>query len=494
MTGHLRQADRKRLGAVYTPRPIVDMILDGAGLANAEQLSNAEICDPACGDGAFLTAAAERVLRLLPKDEALRTLRRLAGFDIDVEAVERCRARLDEALHGRYPGARMDWRVRVCNAFDRAELEREWGRFTHAVGNPPYIRVQRLEEEGRAAVAGQWKTARGAYDSYLAFFELGLELLREGGTLGYIAPSSWLRSRAGRGLRTLLTLSHTVTRIVDFNDRQVFDKVSTYTAIVFIQKGGSTRQIPVERVGGGEEAFIETDESDPFGAWTALTDAERRRMEALQRRGPQLGEIADIHVGLQTLADDVFIVPAEESLQAPRGSKGLEGWILRPIVKASVMKEGVDPVRRVAVYPYDRHGELLPEEVVAERAPSVYRWLTLNKERLLARDKGKTDPRRWYAYGRNVSIRSSFGEKILTAAMNREPNFQLCADPGAAFYAGYCVKPRTDADTGRLLESLNSDDMDFFVRRIAQPYQSGWVSYAKSFIRRYPVPWDVVKS
>ena len=348
---------QKRLGAVYTPRRIVNMILDGAGLANAETLANARICDPACGDGAFLTAVAERALNLLPKKDALRTLRRLTGCDINPEAVNECRVQLGALLKKRHPKESVRWRLRVCSAFDRPALQSELGKFTHVVGNPPYIRIQRLEEEGRGLIDGQWKTMRGAYDSYLLFFELGLELLREGGTLGYIAPSSWLRSRAGRNLRALIAHSHTATRLIDFQDEQVFQGVSTYTAVAFIQKGGETRRITVH-LGGGTLAYIDIDETNPAAPWTALTPADKARMETLKQRGPQLGSVADIHVGIQTLADSVFILPIDPNAKAPTGRAAcraqnetltLERWMLRPIVKASVMKNGEDPVQRARI-------------------------------------------------------------------------------------------------------------------------------------------------
>ena len=47
-------------------------------------------------------------------------------------------------------------------------------------------------------------------------------------------------------------------------------------------------------------------------------------------------------------------------------------------------------------------------------------------------------------------------------------------------------------DMGRLLAALNSDDMDFFIRHTSRPYQGGWRSYAKSFIKDFPMPLGVL--
>lgn len=480
---------RKRHGIVYTPEPIVELILDGVLPQSYEALADAVICDPACGDGAFLTAVARRVLARMSRADALLVLKRMTGYDIDEAAAAECKANLDRALEERYPGERVDWNVSVRNALDRSLFADEYGRFTHVVGNPPYVRVQHLERSGRARLARRWNMLRGATDLYIVFYELALDLLRAGGRLGFITPSSWLRSDSGSLLRSHLVKSHKVEKIIDFGQHQVFPDVTTYTAIAIVEKGGATARIPVETydgatVNGG--GVVVLDDADPSRAWwVSHSESVRERMRKLMLNGTPLGEIADIHVGIQTLADSVFILPHEKA-----EFMRLEGWMLRDIVKASVMKEGQDPVKRVVIFPYDDNGRLLPEERISKHAPNVYEWLSLNKERLLGRDKGRFDPRRWYGFGRQVSIVSGFGDKILTSGMNLRPNFQQCPTPEATFYSGYCVKPkpRYQGTIGELLEILNSDDMEFFIRNTSRPYQGGWMSYAKSFIEKFPVP------
>ena len=501
---------RKRDGVVYTPEWIVSLILDNALPADPGQLAAAAVCDPACGDGAFLVPTAERLLEALERNDALAALRRIEGYDIDGEAVARCRARLDATLESRYPGERVAWNVERRDAFDRAAFHSERGRFTHVIGNPPYIRVQHLEAARRRRLAGQWETLRGATDSYLIFYELGLDLLAEGGTLAYITPSSWLRSDSGSRLRKRLAASHEVARILDFGAHQAFADVTTYTAIAVIRKGGRTKTIPVKQYDG--RAFrnagrIAVDPARPSAPWAAASQSDRARLRKLAKRGPTLEEVAAIHVGIQTLADGVFILrladdesdeasetDADYALCRANGETlRLERWMLRPIVKASVMKNGRDPVRRVVIFPYNASGSLLPEDLVREEAPRVYAWLLRNKPRLLARDKGSADPRKWRAFGRHVSIASGFGDKILTAGMNLRPNFQRCPDPAATFYSGYCVKPFPNVDGERLLDALNSPEMAFFIERTSRPYQGNWMSYAKSFIKDFPVPASALR-
>ena len=96
------------------------------------------------------------------------------------------------------------------------------------------------------------------------------------------------------------------------------------------------------------------------------------------------------------------------------------------------------------------------------------------------RDKGKSDPAKWYGYGRTVSILSGFGDRLITSGMNQKPNFQYCANPDATFYLGYCMKLKHNSPVTleQLMISLNSDDMEFLIEQTSKPFQKGWMSYS----------------
>ena len=57
----------KTNGVVYTPSPVVEQILQQAGLHNPDTLATATICEPACGDGTTLRPLTRHVLQSLPK-------------------------------------------------------------------------------------------------------------------------------------------------------------------------------------------------------------------------------------------------------------------------------------------------------------------------------------------------------------------------------------------------------------------------------------------
>ncbi len=473
---------KKHYGIVYTPQPIVDIMLD-----NCPDLMGKKICDPACGDGQFLVSIVERICAKLHNgythDAVKTTLENIFGFDIDETILEACRARLDKTIasHGIKP---IKWNLYQMDALDTERWSVWMGHFDCVIGNPPYVRVQHLEKERRDKIkTGGWSFMSGSTDLFLLFFDMGLRLLKDNGHLIFITPNTWMKSITGQGFRKYLQNFHKVQSIYDFGEHQVFDSATTYTAITSIKRGAPVASIiPVKKciavdkgypkLKGGYSIHIKD------SSWVALSEEERAFLDEAMYSPYKLSEVASIHVGIQTLADKIFIVPDNEL--------DMESGILKRIYKASVMKNGKDSIDRSIIYPYEE-GRLIPEEKLADCYPKAYDYLNKFKSLLLERDKGAIPAHKWYAFGRGVSIVSGFGEKILTSSMNKTPNFHYCDDKDALYYSGYCVKPLKGVNVKALVKELNSEKMETFIRLTSRPYQSGWYSYAKSFIQSFPV-------
>ncbi len=481
----------KTFGKVYTPAWVVDYMLaplfEGA-------LKGVHICDPACGSGDFLAPIVKQICNQAltasksERPQYIATLKHLTGYDIDSEAVKYCRQRLS-SIAKKILGQDVShnfWRVREIDAMDAQEADQM--RFDWVVGNPPYVRIQHLEVDCRDKIkqAG-WKYFYGSSDLYIVFFELGLRLLKNGGNLRFISPSGWIRNDAGKLMRNDLDKKHGIVSLCDFRDYQVFPGVCTYTCITHIRKGGSTDR-QVIRQWNGDSFSVQSTLMKDESRW-AITD----HLETPTSAFVKLSDIAEIRVGIQTLADKVFILELigrkGNFVTVTDGQKqfSIEEKAVRRILKASVLRDGKDQINRVVIYPYDPVGKLIPEDRFVHKFPRAYQWLLENKKRLLGRDKGTFCKSKWYGYGCEVGILSAFGRKILTSAMNPKPNFQVCNDPDALFYSGYCVKPRNDIRLTALQKVLNSPEMDRHIKTFAQPFRGGWYSYAKRYISDFPI-------
>lgn len=154
------RADRRQRGTFNTPWSIaveVAASIDARGI----------VCDPSCGTGTLLLAAAERLVSLgLSRRDAAASL---VGIDIDAEAVDVARTRL------------MEWagcdsaRLVVGDALD-GRVVSALGGVDHVVGNPPFV-------DGLQA----------------RFLELGASMAR--GSVAMIVPRSLLATERGLGAR-----------------------------------------------------------------------------------------------------------------------------------------------------------------------------------------------------------------------------------------------------------------------------------------------------
>jgi hypothetical protein len=135
-------SERKSTGSYYTPESLVQCLLDSAlepvvaeALKQpdaAQAILRLKVCDPACGSGHFLIAAAHRLAKHLasvrigddePAPEAVRTALRdvighcVYGVDINPMAVELCKVSLwMEALEPGKPLSFLDHRIQCGNS------------------------------------------------------------------------------------------------------------------------------------------------------------------------------------------------------------------------------------------------------------------------------------------------------------------------------------------------------------------------------------------
>lgn len=485
----------KEYGIVYTPEWIVDLILDKT---IREYKPNMKICDPACGTGAFLIRLVERICDTLPAETCREALENIVGMDIDAHAIEQCKTKLNAVLAHKGKKLKIKWNLHCLDTTHRQSLELYRKKFDYVVGNPPYVRIQHLGKTRRKRLQKDWNLVKyGSTDLYIAFFEIGLFLLKDEGMLGYITPNTYTKTAAGQPLRQFLLEQHSITHLIDFGPHQLFENATTYSLITILNKYKERKHFSLYRYDGNNiksEGKIALSHLPLQGIWTLASEETLNRIHNIRSRGRPLKEIADIHVGIQTLADNVFILEKRgECSDAVIVSdmhgkkKRIEKSITRPILKASVMKNGRDIKERVIIFPYN-DGKLMKEDDLETQFPMAYQHLKQHKTLLLKRDKGGIDPSRWYSFGREFGLTTSFGPKLITSSLNKKPNFQKCPSSKYTFYAGYCVKPKGNIDIDKLLAALNSDEMAFYIRHISRDYQNGWKSYAKTFIQDYGVP------
>jgi len=119
--------------------------------------------------------------------------------------------------------------------FPEAFAGKEKPGFDIVIGNPPYVRQEKLGED-KAYFKSIFKIYHSIADLYVYFFERAHNVLRENGTFGFISSNKFMRSNYGKPLRNYLKDGIQLKQIIDFGELPVFPEAATFPAIYLTQK------------------------------------------------------------------------------------------------------------------------------------------------------------------------------------------------------------------------------------------------------------------
>ena len=489
---------KKTKGQVWTPPSIVQEILDCAGYKTHHILGK-KILDPACGNGRFLVEIVRRIIEYSSPKDLPANLKCVYGWDIDAKLVEQARNNLNCLLKSRNIDIEVDWNLEVCNSLHRKDIFYQ-NSFDFIVGNPPYIRTQNLDKRTRDFLNKHYQFCQyGATDIYIAFYELAIHLLSEDGICAFITPNTFLYTNNGKFLRKHFITKQNLIQITDFDDIQIFNNVLTYPAIVVFGKKKRAFFTYKKKDTSTVLKKVFYDSINATSSWL-LIPANRQEIfvSNFGEEVVRLGDIAQIHAGIQTSADHVFILNLLEKgddfclLQNKKNKQEyveIETNILKPIIKASRVKRGEEIKYEYIIFPYkkDENGQyvIIPEDEIREKYPLAYQYLCQKRGVLDKRDRGKPNPIAWYAFGRSQNLGIAFRDKILFPPISIEPNFVYVPDKEATFYAGFCII--FDGDYDFLLEQLNSERMKRYIAARSRSFRGGWKAYNKTIVSEFPI-------
>ena len=487
--------EEKLYGKVYTPKFVVDKILDDINFIG-DNILGKTILDPACGDGRFLVVVAERIILYSSKNDLQQNLKYIYGWDIDKQAITECINNLNKLTEDF--NLTINWNIKVTDSIEKLQNNnlfqaQDTPKFDFIVGNPPYIRIQHLDEKQRKYIQQHYTFCQtGSTDIYIAFFELCYNLLSKSGICGLITPNTFFYTEAGKQLRETFVNEKSIKQITNYAEIQLFDNATTYSAITIFSKQKNDNFLLQHAINQTEfkEKSIKITELKNQKFWQLTTEKK------LNVTGKKLKDLCNIHVGITTLNDKAYIFPIEiinenYAIANSRlvGKIKIERSILKPIVKGSTLKSSNEPIKEYVLFPFKKVNgkhQILQEEELKNNYPLAYDYLLSIKEELSKRDNGNPI-KPWYNFGRTQSLDTSFGKKIIFSPMNKTPKFILHENEESTLYSGYCIK--FNGDYNYLLEKLNSEKMQKFVEMSSRDFRGGWKAYNKKIIEEFVIDW-----
>ena len=491
------------------------------------ELTGIKVCDPACGSGAFLVAAFdvllaeytnvnEQIAAITGSMEVFHADREilngnLFGVDLNAESIEITKLSLwlKTARHGK-PLESLEANLRVGNsivssadgglaydpkAFDWSTAFPEIvarGGFDVVIGNPPYVRMERLKAI-KPYLEKRYAVAADRADLYCYFFEQAVRLLRNGnagGRVGFISSSTFFKTNAGQPLRDYLLAQTEIEVVVDFGDLQVFEGVTTYPAILVARRSGAPDgeralrflnirgRVPVDLATMFDETAETLQQRQLLrSAWQFEGDARSRLRLKLSAGHPTLKEVYGAPLyGIKTGLNEAFVVDSatrDALVRAdPRGAE-----LLKPFLEGRDLKKWrCEPHELWLIY--------IPKgRIEIDDFPAIKAHLLPFKGRL----EKRATQQAWFELQQSQQAYVPLMEarKLVYTRFMAEPTFWLDVDDHC--YLNNALNFVAGVDCFEL-GLLNSRALWFVLRDSASTMSGGFVQVHGHVLERCPIP------
>jgi hypothetical protein len=370
------------------------------------------------------------------------------------------------------------------------------GGFDAVLGNPPWIRGERLAPPLRRALAARYEAYRAASDHTgfahlpdlaVAFVERALSLTRPGGIVGFLVPGKLLRAGYAGPLRAMLRRTATVVALEDHaHDPDTGFAATVFPLVLVLRKEAPASEAMAETTiaaasgrrvtGAAAQSDLALDRVPSRAPWLAMPGDVVRAVRQALRAGPRLGSAFRPTLGVKTGANAIFLrdqsragdLPASYRRPAVLG-RDVSPFAARPSAwLLAAVDEAGEPLERA------------PEDVVSYLAPFA------------ARLRHRTDARAapaWALFrtdllrGPHLVIWRDIAPRLEATPLDREA-------PDAPVPLNTCYGVRvSDAFTAHWLSAyLNSSPARNLASALAERASGGAFRFSASIVGALPLP------
>lgn len=491
-------SDKLVNGAIYTPKNIRNYITNQSfSELNNKFLETVKIADIACGCGGFLIDASNELHRRTGKPFKKIFQENIFGVDIQKYSIERTEILLSLlAITENENEEEFSF-----NIYQGDSLKYDWKdtKFDMILGNPPYVCSRNMNDETKKSMK-EWSTCRtGHPDLYIPFFQIGYELLKDDGILGYITVNSFINSVNGRAIREYFEQQKVLLKIVDFGDEQIFRSRMTYTCLCFIQKSCNGSILYTQKKSNILKAlkktkFIEEkyEDLDSFKSWNLKNNTFIKEVESREKT---FGKIYDTKSGIATLKNHVYIfkpIDQNEEYYYLEKNIPIEKTICKDIINSNKLAkyDKFEELIEKIIFPYkhDKDGKpiFIKEDEFKFNYPKAYEYLYGYKELLSTRDKGKGKYPDWYAFGRSQSLEKRKDKLFFPQLVKKGFKTFYNNNENLYFYNGMCAYA-SKQELMQLKKIMKSDEFWKYVENKAKHYASGYYGLGRNYLKDFGI-------
>lgn len=389
-----------------------------------EWLKGITICDPACGSGAFLSAALQFLKsehQLINEMQAKVTgggiafayfdndilENNLYGVDINEESIEIAKLALwlrtaqpfrklsslnknikcgnslisDPTIAGEKA---FNWEQEFPEVFEK-------GGFDIIIGNPPYINVEHIPTIDKEYYKQNYQSFFKRSDIFTLFVEKGLcNISKKHGKIAFIIPSIVLNNLSYQPLRNLF-LDNCWLQEVSYVGGAVFSDATVDTSILIFDKLGNEK-ITLKHAVKFFEPTIQVVSSDYFKTFNNVISIGEEESGQITDKlflsdYVSIEECFNVFQGIVTGNNDAFIFETEKDAT----EKGIEKELLHTLCHGrDIGKWGTRNLERKILY-VDKHTNLI------DCYNGAFNWLSSFKGTLMSRRECIKNVIPWYA-------------------------------------------------------------------------------------------------
>ena len=332
--------ERDLLGQYFTSAELADLII-----AFCVDGSTKTLLDPACGTGEFLVRSYNRLAETGAAPTHSDRLDAIWGVDIshfptELAVINLCRQ--DFTSPNNFPRVIVEdfFDLNTGDTYNLPPARAGAGQqkvpvvvptFDALVGNPPYLRWQKLDDLDpayRARVQNvALKASVGAkelLDIYVLFFIHALDLLAPGGRVGFVTSNAWLATEYGVALQLFLLREAHIIAVVGSEAEPFFPQAAINTVVTIVEKPQASPQAPTDdyplRFVALKQTVSALTAARGGDRWAAL-DQLAADIETAQ--SPMEDDVMRIRIGsrakeLAKLHNHLRVLPWHVPMRAPR--------------------------------------------------------------------------------------------------------------------------------------------------------------------------------
>jgi hypothetical protein len=240
------------------------------------------------------------------------------------------------------------------------------GGFSIVLGNPPWVRAERMTPATCDALQARfrwWRASPGRGYSHLpdlsvAFLERCFELAREGGAVALLLPSKLATATYGQVARTHMVREATLTYLHRVPPGQAAAFGATTYPLALVARKQPPAKHHVVRLDFEQRSSLPQDALTPPGPWILVPNPVRAAVAHFLESGTPLADVCPPLLGVKTGANCLFLGrllhcdgPLARVLLDGREVE-LEAALLRPVVQGRGVRPFAARSTRVIVWAY----------------------------------------------------------------------------------------------------------------------------------------------